>query len=87
MAAFLRATELQPSQLTAWQGFAAFLEQERSRTVLSTDAGLKMEELKDKLIFTYDKLAELLNRFVNQVSFSCHFQSLYPIILNPTVTL
>ena len=72
MTAFLRATELQPTQLTAWQGFAAFLEQERNRTVLSTDAGLKIGELKEKLIFTYDKLAELLIRFVGRVSVNCH---------------
>ena len=73
MAAFTRATELQPSQLTAWQGFAAFLEQERSRTVLSTDAGLRMAELKEKLVFSYDKLAELLIRFALQV----HSQNFY----------
>ena len=64
MAAFLRATELQPSQLSAWQGFAAFLEQERNKTVLSTDTGLKVKELNEKLIFTYDILEELLKRSV-----------------------
>jgi len=46
--------------LTAWQGLAAFLEQERNKSVLSTDNGEKNKEKTEKLVAAYSKLEELL---------------------------
>ena len=61
LASFLKATELQPLQLTAWQGLAACLEQERNKSsVISTDGGAKSKESAEKLIGVYRKLEELL---------------------------
>jgi cytochrome c-type biogenesis protein CcmH/NrfG len=60
LTAFTKATELQPTQLTAWQGLAAFLEQERNKSVLSTDNGEKNKEKTEKLVAVYSKLEEIL---------------------------
>lgn len=62
LSAFTKATELQPDQLTAWQGLAAFLEQERSRSVISTDDGHQLRELSEKLQSVYEKLEKLFSR-------------------------
>lgn len=56
LTAFVKATELQPDQLTAWQGLAAFLEQERNQLVVTTDGGQQSHELSQKLCDVYKKL-------------------------------
>lgn len=62
LAAFTKATELQPEQLTAWQGLAAFLEQERSKSVVTTDGGQQSQDLAEKLCAVYIKLESLFQR-------------------------
>lgn len=62
LTAFVKATELQPDQLTAWQGLAAFLEQERNKTVITTDGGHQANELSEKLCAVYRKLECLFER-------------------------
>lgn len=64
LSAFLKATELQPEQLTAWQGLAAFLEQERNRSVVSTDSGQQLKEYSEKLSAVYTKLEALFSRLI-----------------------
>ena len=63
LSAFTKATELQPDQLTAWQGLAAFLEQERSRSVISTDDGQQLKNVSEKLQSVYEKLEQLFSRY------------------------
>ena len=62
LTAFVKATELQPEQLTAWQGLAAFLEQERNKSVVSTDGGQQSKDLLEKLCAVYKKLECLFGR-------------------------
>lgn len=62
LTAFVKATELQPDQLTAWQGLAAFLEQERNQLVVTTDGGQQSHELSQKLCDVYKKLECFLKR-------------------------
>ena len=64
LAAFTKATELQPEQLTAWQGMAAFLEQERGKTVITTDGGHQSKEISEKLCDVYKKLEILFERYL-----------------------
>lgn len=63
LAAFSKATEIQPDQLTAWQGLAAFLEQERNQLVVTTDGGQQSSDLSQKLCDVYKKLECFLKRF------------------------
>lgn len=65
LSAFCKATELQPEQLTAWQGLAAFLEKERSKSVISTDNLKRHKEISDQLVSVYQKLSILLSRWAN----------------------
>lgn len=62
LTAFVKAAELQPDQLTAWQGLAAFLEQERNQLVVTTDGGQQSHELSQKLCDVYKKLECILKR-------------------------
>ena len=62
LTAFTKATELQPEQLTAWQGLAAFLEQERSKLIVATDGGVQSQELAGKLCNVYNKLEGLFQK-------------------------
>ncbi len=62
LTAFIKATELQPDQLTAWQGLAAFLEQERSKSVITTDGGQQLKDLLERLCIVYKKLECLFER-------------------------
>lgn len=62
LTAFIKATELQPEQLTAWQGLAAFLEQEKGKSVVATDGGQQLKELSEKLCLVYKKLEVFLER-------------------------
>lgn len=62
LTAFVKATEFQPDQLTAWQGLAAFLEQERSKSVVTTDGGQQSNDLSEKLCAVYRKLECLFER-------------------------
>lgn len=67
LTSFTTATELQPEQLTAWQGLAAFLEQERNRSVVSTDNGHYVKELSEKLTSVYEKLERLFSRYMCKI--------------------
>ena len=62
LTAFVKATEFQPDQLTAWQGLAAFLEQERNKSVVTTDGGQQSNHLSEKLCDVYRKLECLFER-------------------------
>lgn len=62
LAAFVKATELQPDQITAWQGLAAFLEHERGKSVITTDGGQQFQDLSERLCSVYLKLESFLKR-------------------------
>lgn len=63
IAALNKATQLNPEQLSAWQGLASALEQERTKSaVISTDNGADLKDTCSKLSTVYMKLEELLLR-------------------------